>query len=132
MLELHLAVIHILIFTSVIHLERNSVRSNRISFRKCVMAVHSITAVIHQLGNDDYEDLDPILSSCWNTAGQLCVHVMTTSLQSETRPLFLTYLDIIISAMKRLAAVFPCADSQVRRLERVCYANGLRSSCNNM
>lgn len=61
-MDIQMALIHTLIYTSTIYLERNRITTDRDAFKKCLMAVDSITSIIQQLNGDDYRFLDPLIS----------------------------------------------------------------------
>lgn len=63
-IDAELIAIHTLMYTAVLYLERKQIERDPTSFRKCMVAINSITAILHQIGAEDYRHLDPLLSVC--------------------------------------------------------------------
>ena len=54
--------IHTFVNTSTINLERNAMTRGGEPFKRCLIAVNSIVAIIEQLQEEDYSSLDPLMS----------------------------------------------------------------------
>ena len=104
-------------------------------FKKCLIAVSSMVAVIEQLQEEDYPSLDPLMSvgvlcrfpgaplligsqSCWVTAANVCLYVISSSRPPENTTFVQTYADILIGAVLQLACFYPLAGGS--------FKNGLR------
>lgn len=60
--DVELVNVHTLIYAATIYLNRTLADVQPTSYEKCLIAASSITALIRQLGVQDYEFLDPISS----------------------------------------------------------------------
>ena len=62
LVDAHMAAIHTFINTSTINLERTAMTRGGEPFKRCLMAISSIVAVVEQLQEEDYPSLDPLMS----------------------------------------------------------------------
>lgn len=62
LVDAHMAAIHTFVNTSTINLERNAMTRGGEPFKRCLIAVSSIVAVVEQLQEEDYPSLDPLMS----------------------------------------------------------------------
>lgn len=116
LVDAHMAAIHTFVNTSTINLERNAMTRGGEPFKKCLTAVSSIVAVVEQLQEEDYPSLDPLMSSCWVTAANVCLYVISSSRPPENTEFVQKYADILIGAVLQLARYYPLADVQARKL----------------
>ena len=126
LVDAHMAAIHTFVNTSTINLERNAMTRGGEPFKKCLTAVSSIVAVVEQLQEEDYPSLDPLMSvsasycptrtpslntsqSCWVTAVNVCLYVISSSRPPENTEFVQKYADILIGAVLQLARYYPLA-----------------------
>ena len=126
LIDAHMAAIHTFVNASTINLERNAMTRGGEPFKRCLMAVSSMVAVIEQLQEEDYPSLDPLMSvgvscrifrapfltsyqSCWVTATNVCLYVISSSRPPENTEFVQTYADILIGAVLQLARFYPLA-----------------------
>ncbi|KAF9793147.1 hypothetical protein BJ322DRAFT_103377 [Thelephora terrestris] len=114
--DAHMAAIHTFVNVSTINLERAAMVRGGEPFKRCLMAVSSIVAVVEQLQEEDYSSLDPLMSSCWVTAANVCLYVISSSRPPEDTGFVRKYADVLIGAVLRLARFYPLADVQARQL----------------
>ena len=58
----HMVAIHTFVNASTINLERNAMTRGGEPFKRCLIAVNSMVAIIEQLQEEDYPSLDPLMS----------------------------------------------------------------------
>ena len=126
LVDAHMAAIHTFVNASTINLERAAMIRGGEPFKRCLMAVSSIVAVIEQLQEEDYPSLDPLLSvstlyrserallligsqSCWVIAANVCLYVISSSRPPEDTEFVRKYADILIGAVLQLARFYPMA-----------------------
>ena len=126
LVDAHMAAIHTFVNASTINLERNAMTRGGEPFKRCLMAVSSMVAVIEQLREEDYPSLDPLMSvsapcrfaraplligsqSCWVTAANVCLYVVSSSRPPENTEFVQMYADILIGAVLQLARFYPLA-----------------------
>jgi hypothetical protein len=124
--DAHMAAIHTFVNVSTINLERAAMVRGGEPFKRCLMAVSSIVAVVEQLQEEDYSSLDPLMSvsesccfpraplligsqSCWVTAANVCLYVISSSRPPEDTAFVRKYADVLIGAVLRLARFYPLA-----------------------
>ncbi|OCH90663.1 hypothetical protein OBBRIDRAFT_730443 [Obba rivulosa] len=104
--------IYALIFAATIHLHRGLTESSPASYEKCLVAVNSMTSAVRELNDSDYDFLDPIISTCWRTAADVYIR-MLSSPQTQTLQCAVDVinqeLDVLVIAMNRLGLLFPVA-----------------------
>lgn len=126
LVDAHMAAIHTFVNASTINLERNAMTRGGEPFKRCLVAVSSMVAVIEQLREEDYPSLDPLMSvgasrrfagaalligpqSCWVTAANVCLYVISSSRPPENTEFVQTYADILIGAVLQLSRFYPLA-----------------------
>lgn len=126
LIDAHMAAIHTFVNASTINLERNAMTRGGEPFKRCLIAVSSMVAVIEQLQEEDYPSLDPLVSvgtlcrftkpplligsqSCWVTAANVCLYVISSSRPPENTEFVQTYADVLIGAVLQLARFYPLA-----------------------
>jgi hypothetical protein len=128
LVDAHMAAIHTFINASTIHLERSAMTRGGEPFKRCLLAVSSMVAVIEQLQEEDYPSLDPLISvsapcgfgrapltdfpryqSCWVTAANVCLYVISSSRPPENTEFVQKYAGALIGAVLRLACFYPLA-----------------------
>lgn len=129
LVDAHMAAIHTFVNASTINLERNAMTRGGEPFKKCLVAVSSIVAVIEQLQEEDYPSLDPLMTvggpycvagallltrssqyqSCWVTAANACLYVISSSRPPENTEFVQKYVDILIGAILQFARYYPLA-----------------------
>ena len=60
--DVELASIHIMMHATTIHLHRDFMDKLPASYTKCLVAANAMTSIIHDLGEPDYDYMDPIVS----------------------------------------------------------------------
>ena len=60
--DVELASIHIMMHATSIHLHRDFMDKLPTSYTKCLVAANAMMSIIHDLGELDYDYLDPIVS----------------------------------------------------------------------
>jgi hypothetical protein len=71
LVDAHMTAVHTFVNASTINLERNAMTRGGDPFKRCLIAVSSMVAVIEQLQEEDYPSLDPLMS-----VGALCAAVL--------------------------------------------------------
>jgi len=62
LVDAHMVAIHTFVNTSTINLERSAMTRGGEPFKRCLIAVNSIVAIIEQLQEEDYPSLEPLMS----------------------------------------------------------------------
>lgn len=126
LVDAHMAAIHTFVNASTINLERNAMTRGGEPFKRCLLSVSSMVGVIEQLQEEDYPSLDPLMSvgaphrvsraplliasqSCWVTAANVCLYVISSSRPPENTEFVQTYADVLIGAVLQLARFYPLA-----------------------
>ena len=129
LVDAHMAATHTFVNTSTINLERNAMTRGGEPFKRCLTAVNSIVNVIEQLQEEDYPSLDPLMSvrapcgrigthllnclpliqSCWVTAANVCLYVISSSRPPENTDFVQKYAGVLIGAVQQLARFYPLA-----------------------
>lgn len=60
--DVELASIHIMMHAATVHLHRDFMDMLPASYNKCIVAANAMTSIIRELGELDYDYLDPIVS----------------------------------------------------------------------
>ena len=60
--DAELASIHIMMHAAIIHLHRDLMELVPASYQRCLVAANNMTAVVRELGDGDYDYLEPIVS----------------------------------------------------------------------
>ena len=127
--DAHMAAIHTFVNASTINLERSAMTRGGEPFKRCLFAVSSIVNVVEQLQEEDYPSLDPLMSvrvlrgrirtplpicspliqSCWVTAANVCLYVISSSRPPENTDFVQKYADVLIGAVQQLARFYPLA-----------------------
>ncbi|KAI0737938.1 fungal-specific transcription factor domain-containing protein [Daedaleopsis nitida] len=101
-----------LIYAATIHLHRDALEIQRQSYEKCYLAANTITALLGQLADSDYDMLCPIISACWRAAAEVYMRTLAMH-QSQSMPanaeLVEQQVDRLVAAMHRLGLLFPIA-----------------------
>ncbi|KAK7020386.1 adenylate kinase [Favolaschia claudopus] len=117
LIDVDLFAVHTMMHVSVLHLYHET------PGREELHAGNSILALIRQLNPGDYEYLDPILSACWTTTCRAYIRMMGFSGQqigdSTMYPMHIIEreLNIILTAMRMLSAVFPISGTRAMQGE---------------
>lgn len=128
LVDAHMAAIHTFVNTSAINIERNAMIRGGEPFKRCLIAVSSMVTVVEQLQEEDYPSLDPLMSvsasldvlgpslidlpqfqSCWVTAANVCLYVISSSRPPEDTEFVQKYVAILIGAVQHLARFYPIA-----------------------
>ncbi|KZT74019.1 hypothetical protein DAEQUDRAFT_682747 [Daedalea quercina L-15889] len=110
--DVDLVTIHALIYAATIHLNRDHIETQTVSFEKCLYAASSVAALVRELGEDDYAFLDPINSTCWRTVADVYARMLSgaqvEALQYDAAAIT-NEMNNLLVAMRRLALFFPVA-----------------------
>ncbi|KAJ3768445.1 hypothetical protein FB446DRAFT_276856 [Lentinula raphanica] len=114
-LDVELLAVHTIANVCTIHMNKSNLELENLQ------AANYVLTLIKQLGQTDYEWLDPLISACWMTVAKLYLQVLSLSNALET-----TFpgssvdqeLDILVNAMKTLSAFFPIAGEHARKIEQ--------------
>jgi len=116
LVDSHMAAVHTFVNSTTINLERSAMTRGGEPFKRCLIAVSSIVNVIEQLQEEDYPSLDPLMSSCWVTAANVCLYVISSSRPPENTAFVQRYAGVLIGAVQQFARFYPLADMQARQL----------------
>ncbi|KAJ3929722.1 MAG: hypothetical protein NXY57DRAFT_899501 [Lentinula lateritia] len=106
-LDVELLTIHTVVNVCTIHINKNNLEMENLQ------AANYVLTLIRQLGQTDYEWLDPLISACWMTVAKLYLQILSLSgsTVANALPVFSVdqELDVLVDAMKTLSAFFPLA-----------------------
>ncbi|KAJ3923204.1 hypothetical protein F5877DRAFT_74520 [Lentinula edodes] len=115
-LDVELLTIHTVANVCTIHINKNNLEMENLQ------AANYVLTLIRQLGQTDYEWLDPLISACWMTVAKLYLQILSLSgsAVANALPVFSVdqELDVLVDAMKTLSAFFPLAGEHARRIEQ--------------
>ncbi|KAJ4493351.1 hypothetical protein C8R41DRAFT_919564 [Lentinula lateritia] len=115
-LDVELLTIHTVVNVCTIHINKNNLEMENLQ------AANYVLTLIRQLGQTDYEWLDPLISACWMTVAKLYLQILSLSgsAVANALPVFSVdqELDVLVDAMKTLSAFFPLAGEHARRIEQ--------------
>ncbi|EJF62707.1 hypothetical protein DICSQDRAFT_135679 [Dichomitus squalens LYAD-421 SS1] len=99
------------VYASTIHLHRDDLEIQTQSYQKCCYAASSMIALLHQLAENDYDALSPMISTCWRAAAEVYLRVLAMPRQSlpTTVDVLEQQIDTLVGAMQRLSLLFPVA-----------------------
>ncbi|KAK7036265.1 adenylate kinase [Favolaschia claudopus] len=118
LIDVDLFALHTMMHVSVLHLYHETPGGETLH------AGNLILALIRQLNPGDYEYLDPVLSACWMTTCRTYIRMMGFSGQqigdTTMYPMHIIEqeLNIILTAMRTLSAVFPISGSHAMQMEQ--------------
>ncbi|KAI0927943.1 hypothetical protein AcW2_004110 [Taiwanofungus camphoratus] len=110
--DIDLVGIHTLIYAATIHLNRDFIETQPSSYEKCLISANSVTALVRNLSDNDYDFLDPINSACWRSVADVYIRILATPYMQAldtTMDIIEQQLNVLIAAMRRLSSVFPVA-----------------------
>ncbi|KAJ3848859.1 hypothetical protein EV368DRAFT_86129 [Lentinula lateritia] len=115
-LDVELLTIHTVANVCTIHINKNNLEMENLQ------AANYVLTLIRQLGQTDYEWLDPLISACWMTVAKLYLQILSLSGSAVANALPVLSvdqeLDVLVDAMKTLSAFFPLAGEHARRIEQ--------------
>ncbi|KAJ4475615.1 hypothetical protein J3R30DRAFT_3706182 [Lentinula aciculospora] len=115
-LDVELLTIHTIANVCTIHMNKNNLEMENLQ------AANYVLTLIRQLGQSDYEWLDPLISACWTTVAKLYLQILSLSNSPAAAglPTFSVdqELDVIVNAMKVLSTFFPSAGEHARKIEQ--------------
>ncbi|KAJ3740490.1 hypothetical protein DFH05DRAFT_1529088 [Lentinula detonsa] len=115
-IDVELLTIHTIANVCTIHMNKSNLEMENLQ------AANYVLSLIRQLGQTDYEWLDPLISACWTTVAKLYLQILSlsNSTSASALPVFSVdqELDVLVNAMKTLSAFFPLAGEHARKIEQ--------------
>ncbi|KAF9063683.1 hypothetical protein BDP27DRAFT_1426598 [Rhodocollybia butyracea] len=114
--DVDLLAIHTIANVCTINLNKSSLEMENFQ------AANYVLSLIRQIGQADYEWLDPLMSACWTTVAKLYIQVLSISggPSAVSFPVFAIdqELDLLVSAMKTLSTYIPLAGEHAKKIEQ--------------
>ncbi|KAH8824646.1 hypothetical protein DL96DRAFT_1614642 [Flagelloscypha sp. PMI_526] len=114
--DVDLLCIHTLVHVSTIHLQKDHFEQD------ALLCANSVTALIRQLSEGDYEFLDPILTSCWLSVAKVYIQLdRPEAPQLMIDPFQATPMSqevaVIVAALKTFRKLVPLAGEYAKKID---------------